>query len=201
MFEWITHLVSQGGYAGVAGLMLLENLFPPIPSELIMPLAGFVAARGELQVALVILAGTAGSLVGALPWYCAGRWLGRDRIRRLAERHGRWLTVSASEFDRAAAWFDRYGGWAVLVGRLVPGVRTLVSVPAGVAGMGLGRFLLLSAAGSFAWTAALTAAGYLLQDHYALVADYLDPASKAILGGIVLLYVYRLLFSRSAASR
>ena len=201
MFEWITRLVSQGGYAGVAGLMLLENLFPPIPSELIMPLAGFVAARGELQVALVILAGTAGSLVGALPWYCAGRWLGRDRIRRLAERHGRWLTVSASEFDRAAAWFDRYGGWAVPVGRLVPGVRTLVSVPAGVAGMGLGRFLLLSAAGSFAWTAALTAAGYLLQDHYALVADYLDPASKAILGGIVLLYVYRLLFSRSAASR
>ncbi len=201
MFEWITRLVSQGGYAGVAGLMLLENLFPPIPSELIMPLAGFVAARGELQVALVILAGTAGSLVGALPWYCAGRWLGRDRIRRLAERHGRWLTVSAGEFDRAAAWFDRYGGWAVLVGRLVPGVRTLVSVPAGVAGMGLSRFLLLSAAGSFAWTAALTAAGYLLQDHYALVADYLDPASKAILGGIVLLYVYRLLFSRSAASR
>ena len=201
MFEWITRLVSQGGYAGVAGLMLLENLFPPIPSELIMPLAGFVAARGELQVALLILAGTAGSLVGALPWYCAGRWLGRDRIRRLAERHGRWLTVSAGEFDRAAAWFDRYGGWAVLVGRLVPGVRTLVSVPAGVAGMGLGRFLLLSAAGSFAWTAALTAAGYLLQDHYALVADYLDPASKAILGGIVLLYVYRLLFSRSAASR
>ena len=201
MFDWIIRLVSQVGYAGVAGLMLLENLFPPIPSELIMPLAGFVAARGELQVALVVLAGTAGSLVGALPWYYAGRWLGRDRIRRLAERHGRWLTVSAGEFDRAAAWFDRYGGWAVLVGRLVPGVRTLVSVPAGVAGMGLGRFLLLSAAGSFTWTAALTAAGYLLQDHYALVADYVDPASKAVLGGGVLLYVYRLLFSRSATSR
>lgn len=201
MFEWITRLVSDGGYLGVAGLMLLENLFPPIPSELIMPLAGFVAARGELQIALVVLAGTLGSLAGALPWYYAGRWLGRDRLRRLAARHGRWLTVSPEEFDRASAWFDRHGGWAVLIGRLVPGVRTLISVPAGIAGMGLGRFLLLSAIGSLAWTAALALAGYVLEDHYAVVADYVDPASKAVLGAVVLLYLYRLVTFRSSPHR
>lgn len=201
MFEWITRLVSDGGYLGVAGLMLLENLFPPIPSELIMPLAGFAAARGELQIALVVLAGTLGSLAGALPWYYAGRWLGRDRLRRLAAWHGRWLTVSPEEFDRASAWFDRHGGWAVLIGRLVPGVRTLISVPAGIAGMGLGRFLLLSAIGSLAWTAALALAGYVLEDHYARVADYIDPASKAVLGAVVLLYLYRLVTFRSSPHR
>jgi membrane protein DedA with SNARE-associated domain len=201
MFEWITRLVSDGGYLGVAGLMLLENLFPPIPSELIMPLAGFVAARGELQIALVVLAGTLGSIAGTLPWYYAGRWLGRDRLRRLAARHGRWLTVSPEEFDRASAWFDRHGGLAVLIGRLVPGVRTLISVPAGIAGMGLGRFLLLSAIGSLAWTAALTLAGYALEDHYAVVADYVDPASKAVLGAVVLLYLYRLVTFRSFPHR
>lgn len=201
MFEWITRLVSDGGYLGVAGLMLLENLFPPIPSELIMPLAGFVAARGELQIALVVLAGTLGSIAGALPWYYAGRWLGRDRLCRLAARHGRWLTLSAEEFDRASAWFDRHGGWAVLIGRLVPGVRTLISVPAGIAGMGLGRFLLLSAVGSLAWTGALAAAGYVLEDHYARVADYVDPSSKAVLGAVVLLYLYRLFTFRSSPHR
>ena len=182
IFEWITRLVSDGGYFGVAGLMLLEDLFPPIPSELIMPLAGFVAARGELQIALVILAGTLGSLAGALPWYYAGRW----------------LTVSPEEFDRASVWFDRHAGWAVLIGRLVPGVRTLISVPAGTAGMGLGRFLLLSAVGSPAWTAALALAGFVLEDHYAVVAGYVDPASKAVLGAVVLLYLYRLVTFRSS---
>lgn len=201
MFEWITRLVSDGGYLGVAGLMLLENLFPPIPSELIMPLAGFVAARGELQITLVVLAGTLGSIACTLPWYYAGRWLGRDHLRRLAARHGRWLTVSPEEFDRASAWFDRHGGLAVLIGRLVPGVRTLISVPAGIAEMGLGRFLLLSAIGSLAWTAALALAGYVLEDHYARVADYVDPASKAVLGAVVLLYLYRLVTFRSSPHR
>ena len=109
--------------------------------------------------------------------------------------------MSPEEFDRASAWFDRHGGLAVLIGRLVPGVRTLISVPAGIAEMGLGRFLLLSAIGSLAWTAALALAGYVLEDHYARVADYVDPASKAVLGAVVLLYLYRLVTFRSFPHR
>jgi membrane protein YqaA with SNARE-associated domain len=131
MFDWITGLVERTGYVGIALLMLAENVFPPIPSELIMPLAGFAAAQGELGMAGVVAAGTAGALAGALLWYGLGRWVGLERLKRWAAEHGRWLTVSPDDLDRAAAWFGRHGGAAVLVGRLVPAVRTLISVPAG----------------------------------------------------------------------
>ena len=118
MFHSIVDIVSQGGYLGIFLLMLAENVFPPIPSELIMPLAGFVAARGELNIILVILAGTAGSVVGALPWYYAGALFGKDRLKRLAARHGRWLTVSPGDIDKASDWFERHDAAAVFFGRL-----------------------------------------------------------------------------------
>jgi membrane protein DedA with SNARE-associated domain len=191
MTDWITGLMADGGYLAVAALMLLENLFPPIPSELVMPLAGYTAQRGELDIVLVVLSGAAGSLAGALFWYAIGRWVGAARLKRFAGRHGRWLTLSPEEIDRADAWFDRHGGMAVLIGRLIPAVRTLISVPAGIAGMGLGRFLLYTSAGTLAWTALLAAAGWLLGDNYDAVSDYIDPVSKLIVGGIVVWYLYR----------
>lgn len=193
MFDWITGLVEQSGYLGIAGLMLAENVFPPIPSELIMPLAGFVAAQGKLNPFLVILAGTVGSVLGALPWYYAGVLLGRERVLKLAERHGRWLTFDRQDMQKALAWFDRHGKNAVLIGRLVPTVRTLISLPAGIARMPLAVFLLWSTVGTAAWTALLAASGYLLESQYTLVSDYLDMASKIIIGLIVLTYVWRLL--------
>ena len=191
MFDWITGLVEQTGYLGIALLMLAENVFPPIPSELIMPMAGFTAARGELNMVGVVVAGTAGSLAGALLWYYIGRWIGLERLKRWAAKHGRWLTISPEEVDEAAAWFNRHCGKAVLVGRLIPAVRTLISVPAGVAGMALMRFLAYSALGTALWTALLAAAGYLLEDQYQKVGDYLNPVSNVILGLIVLGYLYR----------
>jgi membrane protein DedA with SNARE-associated domain len=191
MFDWITGLVDRTGYVGIALLMLAENVFPPIPSELIMPMAGFTAARGELTMAGVVLAGTAGSLLGALLWYYVGRWVGLERLKRWAGKHGRWLTIAPEEVDEAAAWFDRHCGKAVLVGRLIPAVRTLISVPAGVAGMTLPKFLAYSALGTALWTVHLTAAGYLLEDQYRKVGEYLDPVSNVILGLIVLGYLYR----------
>src|SRR3546814_7553399 len=107
MFDWITGLVEDGGYLGVAALMLAENLFPPIPSELIMPLAGFAAARGDLNIILVVASGAAGSLLGAVFWYAVGCWLGSERLKRWAGRHGRWLTLAPDDIDKAVAWFDR----------------------------------------------------------------------------------------------
>jgi membrane protein DedA with SNARE-associated domain len=192
LFDWITQIISDCGYPGIVLLMLGENIFPPIPSELIMPLAGFVAAQGELNPGLVVLAGTLGSVLGALPWYYAGRWLGEERMCALAARHGRWLTLDDQDVGKAIRWFERHGRVAVLIGRLIPTVRTLISVPAGMAHMPLTPFLLYSSLGSLMWTAALAGAGYLLEANYRLVGDYLDRASKIIIGLIVLTYVWRL---------
>ena len=193
MFDWIADTIAEAGYLGVLLLMLAENLFPPIPSELIMPLAGFVAARGELDIGLVILAGTAGSLLGALPWYYLGRWLGEERMYRFAARHGRWLTMDDKDLAHAVGWFERHGKKAVFVGRLVPAVRTLISLPAGMARMPLTPFLAWSAAGTILWTTGLAYAGVLLKESYTVVGDYLDGASKVVVGLVVFAYVFRLL--------
>ena len=201
VFDWITETVSQGGYVGITLMMLAENIFPPIPSELIMPLAGFVAARGELNPVLVVLAGTLGSVLGALPWYYAGLWLGEERVCAFAARHGRWLTLGEKEIGQAIRWFERHGRIAVLIGRLVPTVRTLISLPAGMARMPLLPFLLYSSIGTLAWTAALTGAGYLLESEYQRVGGYVDLVSKAIIGLIVLIYLWRVLAGGSLGER
>lgn len=193
VFESIVEAVSRGGYLGIFMLMFIENLFPPIPSELIMPLAGFIAARGELNLVLAVIAGTLGSVLGALPWYYAGALLGRARLKRIADRHGRWLTVSADDIEQVAAWFLRHGGSAVFFGRLLPAIRTLISVPAGITRMPLLPFLAYSTAGSLIWSSALALAGFVLQKQYLAVAHYLDPVSKGVIAFIVAAYLYRLL--------
>lgn len=196
MFDKIVEIVSAFGYVGVFLLMLLENIFPPIPSELIMPLAGFVAARGDLNFVAVILVGTAGSVVGALPWYYAGAKLGKARMKHLAERWGHWLTLSPEDVDKASAWFDRHGKGAVFFGRLMPAVRTLISVPAGIVGMPIVLFLIYSTLGSLIWTALLALAGFLLESQYDRVATYLDPVSTGVVVMFVLIYLYRLIHQR-----
>jgi membrane protein DedA with SNARE-associated domain len=196
MVDWITGFISSTGYLGIALLMFAENVFPPIPSELIMPFAGFVAARGELNAIGVLVAGVVGSLLGAVPWYLAGRWLGNERLKRMADRHGRWLTVSREDLERAEAWFHRYGLVSVVVGRLVPAVRTLISVPAGITRMHPIPFFAYSALGTLVWTGFLVGAGYLLESHYERVAEWIDPFSKLVLGAIVATYLYRLVRQR-----
>lgn len=197
MFDWITHLIATTGYPGISFLMLAENVVPPIPSELIMPLAGFTAAQGQLSLVLVIVAGGIGSLAGAVFWYYVGRLLGLARVERFASRHGRWLTLSVDDIRAADVWFDRHGGKAVLLGRLVPTVRTLISIPAGLSGMSLGRFLLYSAIGTMVWTGLLAVAGYLLESQYTRVQAYVGPVANVVVAGIVLVYLYRLVTFRS----
>jgi membrane protein DedA with SNARE-associated domain len=191
MHDWIVSLIDRAGYAGVALLMVAENVFPPIPSELVMPLAGFTAARESLNLLLVVLAGTAGSVIGTFPWYFAGRWMGGSRLNRWAEHHGRWLTLTPADLEKAQAWFERHCGKAVLLGRLIPTVRTLISVPAGITRMALGRFLLLSAIGSLIWAGALAFAGHRLGQDYGKVAEYLGPVSNAVLGLVLATYLVR----------
>jgi membrane protein DedA with SNARE-associated domain len=197
MFDWITGFMETTGYFGIALLMFAENVFPPIPSELIMPLAGFSAARGDLSLLLVILAGSAGSVAGALLWYGIGHWLGLDRLKRLSASHGRWLTLSPQEIDKVENFFSRHSGKVVLFGRLLPAVRTFISIPAGIAGMAVPKFLIYSTLGTFAWTAALAGAGYLFESEYAQISAWLNPAANAVLGGAVTWYLYRVVTFRS----
>ena len=191
MFIWMTDVITSLGYAGVAVLMFLENVFPPIPSELVVPLAGFVAATGRLRLDVVIAAGSVGSLAGAVLWYDVGRRVGERRLRSWVEAYGKWLTVSPRDLDRAAAWFERHGPVAVLVGRLVPGVRTFVSLPAGVARMPFGTFLLYSTLGTAAWTTLLAVAGLLLEANFTRVGRYVDVATNVLLVALAVLMVVR----------
>jgi membrane protein DedA with SNARE-associated domain len=199
MAEHIIEFIEQYGYLAVAALMLLENVFPPIPSELIMPFAGYAAARGELSLVGVMVAGVAGSLLGAVPWYLAGRLLGTARLKRFAERHGRWLTLSPEDIDRAQKWFDRHGQAAVFFGRLLPAVRTLMSVPAGVAAMPWPRFLLWSGLGISLWTSALAGLGFALQDQHERIAAWLNPVSTAVMAACLLTYLWRVATFRHRA--
>lgn len=184
-------MVRTLGYAGVAVLTFLENVFPPIPSELVIPLAGYVAAQGGLSVWGVVAAGSTGSLAGALLWYEIGRRLGKRRVRLWVDAYGKWLTLSARDVDRAEDWFKRRGAAAVFIGRLVPGVRTLISLPAGFARMPLGLFLFYSAAGTAIWTAALAYAGVVLKEQFALVGDYIGVFTNIVLVGLGVLLVRR----------
>jgi membrane protein DedA with SNARE-associated domain len=191
MHDWITGFLESGGYVAVAALMLLENIFPPIPSEVIMPLAGYSAGKGQLSLPLVILAGSLGSVLGTLPWYGIGHWIGIGRLKAWSRKHGRWLTLGPEDVEKAQEWFGRHCTKAVLFGRLIPAVRTLISVPAGVAGMPLPKFLLFSAIGSIVWTAALAGAGSLLGERHEVVERYLGPVSNVIFALLVIGYLYR----------
>ena len=198
MFDWIVGWVESGGYLAIALLMLVENVFPPIPSELIMPLAGFAAAKGTLNIVGVVAAGTAGSLAGALFWFWVGYSIGPDRLKNFSGRHGRWLTLHPSEIDSARAFFDRHQGSALFFGRLIPTVRTLISVPAGVDRMPILAFLAWSVLGTALWTTLLAGAGYLLQGQYERVSDWLNPVSNVLFAALAVWYLYRVVrFNRT----
>lgn len=193
MFDWITGILESGGAWAIAALMFLENVFPPIPSELIMPLAGFNAARGGTPIWLAILAGGLGSLAGAYFWYLIGRAFGPIRMRMLVMRHGRWLTMNLSELDRAEAWFQRHGAAIVFFGRFIPTVRTLISIPAGIERMPQIPFLIFTGLGSMIWSGALALAGYVLEDRYEQVEQWVNPVSTAVVLTIVAVYIYRVI--------
>lgn len=200
MVDWIQGLMDSLGYVGILLLMVLENLFPPIPSELILPSAGFAAARGDMSLPVVILMGTLGSVLGTLPLYYIGRAFGEKRLMDWADRHGKWLTLSGKDIKKADDWFDRHGSKAVLFGRMIPGIRSLLSLPAGMSEMPLPKFLLYSGIGSALWATLLTGAGYLLGENYDRVEQYVGPASRIILGALAVAAVWWLLRRRREQS-
>jgi len=186
MKDWIIEIITSLGYAGIGLLMFLENIFPPIPSEVIMPMAGFGVLQGHLAFLPTIAVGVAGTLIGTLPWYFLGRWLGHDVLEAWANRYGKWLCISARDLNRARGWFERHGKATVFFGRLIPGVRTFISVPAGACGMRLDVFLLYSALGTTIWVGALTFAGYQMGEHLSVLEAYIGVISKAVLASFLL---------------
>jgi membrane protein DedA with SNARE-associated domain len=168
------------GYGAIFAAMFLENLFPPIPSELIMPLGGFYVQQGKLALLPVVLAGLLGTVLGALPWYGIGRLVNEERIEDWLSRHGRWIGISPQELRRSRTWFNRHGTALVFWGRLVPGIRTLISVPAGIEMMPMAPFLIWTTAGSLIWTLLLTVAGLLLGESYTRVELWIEPVAKLV---------------------
>ncbi|TGG85809.1 MAG: DedA family protein [Aphanocapsa feldmannii 288cV] len=181
--QWIGQAVSTApiwGYLAILAAMFLENIFPPIPSELIMPLGGFYVQQGQLDFAPVVLAGLSGSVLGALPWYGVGRLINERRLEAWLDRHGRWIGSNGGDLRRTRHWFDRHGTAVVLWGRVIPGIRTLISVPAGIELMPLGPFLFWTTLGSLVWTLLLTTAGLWLGKGYDRVELWIEPVTRLI---------------------
>ncbi len=193
MFDWVVTTIETWGYAGLFLLMVAEHLFPPIPSEVIIPLAGFLAGEGRMSLTLILIVGTLGSVLGTLAWYYVGLWIGEERLKRFAARHGRMLTLSPSDIDAANRWFQKYGAAAVFLGRMIPTIRTLISVPAGLARMPVWKFLIFTFAGSALWTGILAFAGLILHENYQRVEHFIDPLSKLVIVTVVVVYIYRVI--------
>ena len=201
MKEWILNIMTSLDYLGIGLLMFAENLFPPIPSELIMPLAGFTVAQGKMSFVPAVLAGVIGTILGAFPWYYAGKFMGEERLKSLADKYGKWITVSGQDIDKVTRWFSRYGNKAVLFGRLVPGIRTLISLPAGLSEMPIVPFLIYSTLGTTAWVMLLTFLGFMLGENYELVDEYLGPVSKIVLLILIVAFIAWLVIKQQKAKR
>lgn len=191
MTSWILHLIEQGGYAGILFLMWLENVFPPIPSELIMGLGGMAVARGTMAFWPLLVAGTIGSTLGNYVWFLVGDRLGYRRLQPVVDRWGRWLTMDWEDVERATRFFRRHGQWVVFAMRFSPFLRTMISLPAGLAHMRHGRFLIFTFAGAAVWNTLLIHGGRLVGRYLSAFSDAIGYGVLAMTGLFVLWYLWR----------
>ena len=200
IIDWLVNLMEVIGAPGVGLAILAENLFPPIPSEVVLPLAGFTVAQGSLNFVSVCVWSLIGSVAGAYLLYGLGAWLGAQRLRAIAE--WMWL-VKGSDVDQALAWFDKYGKVSVFFGRLIPGVRSLISIPAGLDRMNLVTFGLWTTLGSAIWNAILIYLGFVLGDNWHIVGKYVDTYSNVIYAilGLLILFVLGYFIRRAMKER
>ena len=189
---------STIAYLTICLAMFLENIIPPIPSELIMPLGGFFVYQQKLNFYILVFWGLMGTILGSLPWYYLGRLVNEKRISNFLDKKGKYLGISSDDLTKSKKWFERYGVSLVFWGRLVPGIRTLISVPAGIELMPLRKFLIWTTLGSLIWVAFLTYAGYLFGENYPIIETYLDQLKyilKPILILVILYFFIKLIFN------
>lgn len=172
--SWIVSLITRFGYPGLGIIMFLENIFPPIPSEIILPLAGNLTLKGNFSLLGITVVGMVGSVAGAWVFYGIGYWFDEKRVRYLVQGYGKWFLLSTSDLDRALNWFQRYGNWVVFFGRMIPMVRSVISIPAGLSKMNLVKFTIFTAAGTACWSFILAYAGQTLGKNWGQVDEYLS---------------------------
>ena len=181
---------STIAYLTICLAMFLENIIPPIPSEIIMPLGGFFVYQQKLNFFILVFWGLLGTILGSLPWYYLGRLVNEKRLSNFLEKKGKYLGISSNDLTKSKRWFEKYGVPLVFWGRLVPGIRTLISVPAGIELMPLRKFLIWTTLGSFIWVAILTYAGYLFAENYSMVENYLDQIKYVVKPFLILIFLY-----------
>lgn len=201
MTDWVVDLIDAGGYWGIAFLMVIENIFPPIPSELIMGVGGIRVGQGRMDMLPLLIAGTVGTTIGNYFWYMVGIKLGMARLRPLVDRFGRWATIEWRDIEALNRLFLRYGQIIVFVFRFLPTFRTMVSLPAGLFRMGHIRFLAWTAAGSAIWNVILAYAGYFLGYNFHQIDKYIGPATTATVVAVVIFYIWRLVTWRPSTQR
>ncbi|MBC2191789.1 DedA family protein [Listeria sp. FSL L7-0229] len=194
METWITSIMADFGYIGIFLLIMVENLFPPIPSEIILTFGGFMTTISSLNVVMVIIVATLGSVVGAILLYKVASYFGKERLTKIVLKHGRILRLKASDIERAENFFLKYGSWAVFLCRMIPLIRSLISIPAGMTKMKMSRFLVLTTAGSLLWNTVLIGLGALLGESWNEIVVFMDSFSTIIYSVIAILIVVGLGF-------
>lgn len=201
---WVENIISTGGYPGLYFVMFLENVFPPIPSEVVLPLAGSLSLSGRFSIPLITIVGMLGSLTGAFLFYGLGKWLGEERVRNIIGKFGKYALLSVDDFDKSKDWFDKYDEWVIFFSRMVPIVRSLISIPAGVADMNLPKFSFYTILGTALWSFILSYAGRLLGEQWPIITDFINTYQNIVLA--VALFVvaafvtYRLVRKKKTAS-
>ena len=197
IFTYIPEIISDSvkentnvAYLVICFAMFLENIIPPIPSEIIMPLGGFFVYQGNLNFYILVFFGLIGTVLGALPWYYLGRFLNEKKLANFVDSKGKFLGISSKDLNKSKLWFDKYGVSLVFWGRLIPGIRTLISVPAGVELMPLRKFLIWTSLGSLIWVVLLTLLGYIFGENYRIIESYVDNFKVFIKPIVIIISVF-----------
>ena len=196
---WVEQIISSMGYVGLYIVMFLENGFPPIPSEVVLPLAGSLTLDGRFSLVWITIIGMLGSLTGAYLFYGLGKWLGEPRVRTIIEKYGRFALLSIQDLDRSLEWFDKYDDWVIFFSRMVPIVRSLISIPAGIASMNISKFSFFTILGTALWSFLLAWGGRLLGEQWPLIAEFINTYQNIVLVigvAVVLLFVGTRLFKK-----
>jgi len=203
MSEWIISFIDTNGYVGVLVLMFVENIFPPIPSEVILPFIGRSVAQGDLNFILALVFATTGALFGTLFWFLIGWFVPAEKLEKFLQKYGVYVAISHKDFNKASRFFEKYEVPAVFFGRMIPAVRSVISIPAGCVRMHLRKFLLYSALGSVIWNTTLISVGYFMLNDFAVVEKYMNPVADFIIYlfiGLYLLQVLRFMWQRFTES-
>lgn len=194
---WVENIISTMGYPGLYLVMFLENVFPPIPSEVVLPLAGSLSLTGKFSIPMITIVGMLGSLTGAFLFYGLGKWLGETRVRQLMARFGKYALLSTEDLDRSLEWFEKYDEWVIFFSRMVPIVRSLISIPAGIASMNFGKFSFYTILGTALWSFVLSFGGRLLGEQWPLIAEFVNTYQNIVIVlvaiAVIVFIAYRLI--------